>query len=169
MESVSKIVSANVSTEPFCEHAASSSQNSLSGDSSLVCSLEEDVPGASQNRREPSTPCSGTQGLVRELCCYYSWEEAGPCESVRWLYNSVKMIYLSNINLHCGFVAVFVITILLAWMLKLWTLMLAYTQVIYKQNLKTKSHQHQMHFLWKDGHLVCSSFHFLILAAFIPT
>ena len=59
MESVSKIVSANVSTEPFCEHAASSflnallggcffaagsSQNSLSGDSSLVCLLEEDVP-----------------------------------------------------------------------------------------------------------------------------
>ena len=62
-----KIVSANVSTEPFCEHATSSFLNSLLGgysfavgwsqnsspcDSSLVCLLEEDVPGASQNGRE---------------------------------------------------------------------------------------------------------------------
>ena len=67
VESGNKIVSANVSTEPFYELAASSflnallggysiaagsSQNSLPGDSSLVCLLEEDVPGASQNGRE---------------------------------------------------------------------------------------------------------------------
>ena len=67
IESGNKIVSTNVSTEPFCEHAASSflnallggysiaagsSQNSLPGDSSLVCLLEEDVPGASQNGGE---------------------------------------------------------------------------------------------------------------------
>ena len=68
MESGSKIVSSNVSTEPFCEHAASSflnallggcsiaagsSQNSLPGDSSLICLIEEDVPSTSQNWREP--------------------------------------------------------------------------------------------------------------------
>ena len=59
IESGNTIVSAHVSTEPFCELAASSflnallggysiaagsSQNSLPGDSSLVCLLEEDVP-----------------------------------------------------------------------------------------------------------------------------
>ena len=59
IECGNKIVSANVSTEPFFELAASSflnallggysiaagsSQNSLPGDSSLVCLLE-DVPG----------------------------------------------------------------------------------------------------------------------------
>ena len=54
MESGSKIVSANISTEPSCELAASSSQNSLPGCSSLVCVHEEDVPGASLNGREPS-------------------------------------------------------------------------------------------------------------------
>ena len=62
------VISANVSTEPFCEHAASSflnillggcsiaagsSQNSLPGDSSLICFIEEDVPRTSQNGREP--------------------------------------------------------------------------------------------------------------------
>ena len=67
MESGSKIVSANVSSEPFCEHAASSflnallggysiaagsSQNSLRCHSSLVCLIEEDVPGASKNGLE---------------------------------------------------------------------------------------------------------------------
>ena len=68
MESGSKIVSANVSSEPFCEHVASSflnallggcsiaagsSKNSLPGDSSLICLHEEDVPSTSQNWREP--------------------------------------------------------------------------------------------------------------------
>ena len=38
MESGSKIVSANVSTEPSGELAASSSQNSLPGSSSIVAS-----------------------------------------------------------------------------------------------------------------------------------
>ena len=41
----------STSTEP-CELAASSSQNSLPGCSSLVC-LHEEVPGASQDGREP--------------------------------------------------------------------------------------------------------------------
>ena len=39
-------------TEPAWELAASSSQNSLPGCSSLVCLREEDVPGASLNRSE---------------------------------------------------------------------------------------------------------------------
>ena len=43
MESGCKIVSANVSTEPSCELAASSSQNSLPGGSSLVCLRKESV------------------------------------------------------------------------------------------------------------------------------
>ena len=66
MESGSKIVPI---TEPSCEFAASSSktslpgdsfiaanssQNSLPGCSSLVYLHEEDVPGGSVNRREPS-------------------------------------------------------------------------------------------------------------------
>ena len=37
----------------LCVLAASSSQNSLPGCSSLVCLDEEDVPGASLNGREP--------------------------------------------------------------------------------------------------------------------
>ena len=40
--------------EPTCELAASSSQNSLPGCSSLVCLRDEDVPDASVNGREPS-------------------------------------------------------------------------------------------------------------------
>ena len=39
----------STSTEPTCELAASSSQNSLPGCSSLVCLREEDVPGPSLN------------------------------------------------------------------------------------------------------------------------
>ena len=42
------------STESTCELAASSSQNSLPGCSSLVCLREEDVPGVSLNERETS-------------------------------------------------------------------------------------------------------------------
>ena len=41
------------STGPTCELAASSSQNSLPGCSSLICLREENVPGASLNGREP--------------------------------------------------------------------------------------------------------------------
>ena len=39
--------------------------------------------------------------------------------------------------------------------------MVAYTQVVYEHSLQTKSHQYQVYFLWKDGHLVWSSFHHL--------
>ena len=85
--------------------------------------------------------------MVKVQSCCNSWEEAGTCEVVSKLYNCVIMIYLSNINLHS------------AWMLNLWTQMVAYTQVVYKDSLQTKSHQYQVYFLWKDGHLVCSSFH----------
>ena len=42
------------STEPNCELAASSSQNSLPSCSLLVCLCEEDVPGASLNGCKPS-------------------------------------------------------------------------------------------------------------------
>ena len=90
----------STSTAPTSELAASSSQNSLPGCSSLVCSHKEDVPGASLNRREPRQLQSGAQVLVKKQSCYNSWEEAGPCEAVSRLYNSVIMIYLSNINLH---------------------------------------------------------------------
>ncbi len=107
--------------EPASELAASSSQNSLPGCSSLVCSHEEDNPGASLNRCEPSQLQSGAQALVKVQSYHNRWEEAGPCEAVSRLYNSVIMIYLSNINLTYGFDAVFVITLLLAGMLKLWT------------------------------------------------
>ena len=33
----------------------------------------------------------------------------------------------------------------------------AYTQVVNKHSLQTMSPQYQEYFLWKDGHLVCSS------------
>ena len=50
-------------TKPICELAASSSQNSFQGCSSVVC-LHQDVPGASLNRLEPSQLQSGAQALV---------------------------------------------------------------------------------------------------------
>ena len=43
----------SLSTEPSCELAASSSQNSLPGGSSLVC-LREDIPGEFLKGRESS-------------------------------------------------------------------------------------------------------------------
>ena len=134
MESGIKIVSANVSTEPTCELAASSSQNSLSGSSfmevnadmnststeptcelaasssrnslpgcsSLVCLCEEDLPGTSLTCMNLSPPCSEAHTLVKVQSCYHSWVEPGPSEAVcrLYLYISVIMIYLSNINLH---------------------------------------------------------------------
>ena len=48
------MLTSSAQTEPTCELAASSSQNSLPGCSSLVCLHEEDVPGASLNGCEPS-------------------------------------------------------------------------------------------------------------------
>ena len=45
--------------------------------------------------------------------------------------------------------------------------MVAYTHVVYKHSLKTKSHQYQAYFLWKNGHLVCSSCQHLIMSAFM--
>ena len=45
--------------------------------------------------------------------CYNSWEEAGPCEGVSRLYNSVLVIIFLITSTH-GFDAVFVITLLLA-------------------------------------------------------
>ena len=48
MESGSKIVSADVSTEPACEPAASSSQNPLPGGSSIAASSSQNsLPGSS--------------------------------------------------------------------------------------------------------------------------
>ena len=48
MESGNKIVSANVSTEPSCELAASLSQNSLPGGSSIAASSSQNsMPGGS--------------------------------------------------------------------------------------------------------------------------
>ena len=47
--------------------------------------------------------------------------------------------------------------------------MVGYIQVVYEHSLQTKSHQYQVYnFHWKDGHLVCSSIHHLIMAAFMP-
>ena len=43
------------------------------------------------------------------------------------------------------------------------------TQVVYEKCLQTKSQQYHVYFLRKDGHLVCSCFHHLIMAAFVPT
>ena len=64
MASGSKIVRANVSTEPSCELTASSFQNALPGCSSLVCLCEEeDVPGTSLSGCEPG------QLYVVELKC----------------------------------------------------------------------------------------------------
>ncbi len=140
MESGSKIVSANVSSEPFCEHVASSflnallgscsiaagsSQNSLPGDSSLICLLEEDVPSTSQNGREPCR---------LHLVELKGWLESSAAITVGKKQDRVKRWDVCTIVLKCsifliltstpGFDAVFVITILLAWMLKLWTLMI---------------------------------------------
>ena len=74
----SKIVSANVSTEPSCELAASSSsQNSLQGYSLLVCLHEEDIPGESLNSHESSQ--LHVVELKHWLKCRADngWEEAG--------------------------------------------------------------------------------------------
>ena len=49
------------------------------------------------------------------------------------------------------------ITLLLAWILKLWTQMVAYTQVVYEHSLQIKSHQYQVYFLWKNGHLFAAA------------
>ncbi len=54
----------STSIEPTCELAASSSQNSMPGCSSLVCLREEDVPGASLNR------CKLSQLHVVEFKCW---------------------------------------------------------------------------------------------------
>ena len=97
MESGSKIVSANVSTESSCELAASSSQNSLPSSSSLVCLREEAVPGASLTRRELS------QFHIVELKCWLcrAATTVGKKQDLvkRWAgcTNSVIMIYLTNI------------------------------------------------------------------------
>ena len=88
----------STSTEPSCQLPASSSQNSLPGCSSLVCLREEDVPGASLNGREPGQLHVVELKLVRVVSYYNSWEEAEPCEALSRLYNSVIMIYLSNIK-----------------------------------------------------------------------
>ena len=42
-------------------------------------------------------------------------------------------------------------------------------QVVYEHSLQTKSYLYQVYSLWKDEHLVCSCFHHLIMAAFMPT
>ena len=80
----------STSTGPSYVLAASSSQNSLPGSSSLVSLREEDLPGTSLTCMNLSPPCSEAHALVKVQRCYNSREEAG----------CVIMIYLSNINLH---------------------------------------------------------------------
>ena len=107
MESGSKIVSANISTEPTCELAANSSQNLLPGCSSLVCLREEDVPGASLDGREPN------QLLVVELMHCLKCRAAtsvGKMQDLvkRWagctivLYWSVFLILTSHLLIWCA-------------------------------------------------------------------
>ena len=79
----------STSAASTCELVASSSPDSGPDCSSLVCLREEDVPGASLKGHEPSQlHVSGALVIVQS--CYNSWEEAGPCEAVSRLYNSVK-------------------------------------------------------------------------------